>query len=63
MSTDYATLCALDAARQMLAASMEGDNSSYIEMILEKVIDQHARTIGEAHLIRDRALAFLGWDQ
>ena len=61
MSGSYADLAASDAAAKMLDASLAGDNAEQISEILESVVTANARTIGEAHVIRNRALAILGW--
>jgi hypothetical protein len=52
----YADDIAEEAAGQMLAAHQDGACPRTVESVLERVILEHARTIGEAHLIRDR-----GW--
>jgi len=50
----YATLCA-----HYIAKAMYSDNPINPDLeMLEADIRQHARTIGEAHIIRDRAMDF-----
>jgi len=54
---NYVEEIADEAASAMLAAYHEGASAKGVEVALERVITEHARTIGEAHMIRDRGWA------